>query len=340
MDPSFSIRCNTRQPKYQQVVNSVIAHIEAGKLKRGERIPSINELSEAFYLSRDTVEKAYKELRVRGIVSAYGKRGYFISQTEGVGSGIRVLLLLNRINAHRELLCNAFSQALGERAVVDLQLHHGDAGACANLLTNHLDSYHYYAVMPHFTGCPRRALEALQSIPREKLLILDKAVPELRGAYAAVCQHFEQDIYQGLAAGLDLLGKYRWLRLVVPADGRYPAEMQQGFRRFCRAHGFAGDVVAGLPESTPPRAGEAYLVLEDNDLVTLLKSCTARSLAVGKEVGIISYNDTPFKEILAGGITVLTTDFEAMGRTAASLLLQKKTDQVKNPFGLLRRNSL
>jgi len=39
-------------------------------------------------------------------------------------------------------------------------------------------------------------------------------------------------------------------------------------------------------------------------------------------------------------ITVITTDFEAMGRTAAQLLLEGKKEKVKNPFYLVRRGSL
>jgi DNA-binding LacI/PurR family transcriptional regulator len=57
-------------------------------------------------------------------------------------------------------------------------------------------------------------------------------------------------------------------------------------------------------------------------------------------VGIISYNETPLKEILLDGITVISTDHECMGRTAARLILDKKGASVKNPFVLIRRKSL
>ena len=33
-----------------------------GNVKIGDKVPSINKLSEEFYLSRNTVERAYKEL--------------------------------------------------------------------------------------------------------------------------------------------------------------------------------------------------------------------------------------------------------------------------------------
>jgi DNA-binding LacI/PurR family transcriptional regulator len=57
-------------------------------------------------------------------------------------------------------------------------------------------------------------------------------------------------------------------------------------------------------------------------------------------VGIVSYNETPLKEILLDGITVISTDHEAMGTTAARMIMDKKLEKVKNPFKLILRNSL
>ena len=57
------IDSDSRMPKYRQIVNSILEEIEKGSLKVGMRIPSINEISEEYYLSRDTVEKAYNYLK-------------------------------------------------------------------------------------------------------------------------------------------------------------------------------------------------------------------------------------------------------------------------------------
>jgi DNA-binding LacI/PurR family transcriptional regulator len=60
--------------------------------------------------------------------------------------------------------------------------------------------------------------------------------------------------------------------------------------------------------------------------------------ALGQEIGIISFNETTLKELL--NITVITTDFNTMGNTAATLLLENKRIKVKNPFYMIRRDSL
>ncbi len=52
----------------------------------------------------------------------------------------------------------------------------------------------------------------------------------------------------------------------------------------------------------------------ENDLVLLLKKLNQTNLVLGKDIGIISYNETPVKEILRDGITVISTDFQNLGQ--------------------------
>jgi DNA-binding LacI/PurR family transcriptional regulator len=59
---------------------------------------------------------------------------------------------------------------------------------------------------------------------------------------------------------------------------------------------------------------------------------------LGKDIGVISYNDTPLKDLL--GITVISTDFQVMGETAAYMILKKKRETVKNVFRFIDRGSV
>ena len=83
------------------------------------------------------------------------------------------------------------------------------------------------------------------------------------------------------------------------------------------------------------------MVLAESDLVNLVKKSREQLLKLGKEIGIISYNDTPLKEILAQGITTISTDFEQMGKTIANQILGiDNRIPVKNPFRMTLRKSL
>ena len=56
-------------------------------------------------------------------------------------------------------------------------------------------------------------------------------------------------------------------------------------------------------------------------LAMLLDQASAKGLEVGKDFGIISYNDTPMKRYVKEGITVISTDFIQMGKKAAEYVL-------------------
>jgi DNA-binding LacI/PurR family transcriptional regulator len=61
---------------------------------------------------------------------------------------------------------------------------------------------------------------------------------------------------------------------------------------------------------------------------------------LGRKFGIVSFNDTMLKQVVAGGITTISTDFVEMGKTLADMVLNKRSGQIKNPSRLILRNSL
>jgi DNA-binding LacI/PurR family transcriptional regulator len=72
----------------------------------------------------------------------------------------------------------------------------------------------------------------------------------------------------------------------------------------------------------------------------MVKIARNYQLKLGKKFGIVSFNDTMLKEVVAGGITTISTDFAEMGKTLADMVLNKKSIQVRNPAKLIIRNSL
>ena len=145
---------------------------------------------------------------------------------------------------------------------------------------------------------------------------------------------------EALESGLEILKKYNSLILVHPKMVSYPVEIKTGFRNFCLQNDFPNQVIHEIKNDTPINKGEAYIVIEETDLVQLIKNCNSKKLKPGKDIGIISYNETPLKEILMEGITVLSTDHAKMGETAARLILENRQEKIKNPFRLILRKSL
>jgi hypothetical protein len=252
---------------------------------------------------------------------------------------MRVLLLFNKLSAYKKAIYYAILDTLGEDAIVDLQIHHYDGKVCESLIQESLGKYHYYVVMPHFSENAATVLQTLQKIPKNKLILLDKNLDQLPGDYTAIYQDFERDINSALHSGNDLIKKYQKLVLVYPKEVSYPIEIVKGFRRFCQETSKSYSIVNCMEEEAIA-VKTAFVVLEESDLVDLIKYCRDKNLVLGQDIGIISYNETPLKEILASGITVISTDHEKMGETAANMMRNRQQGKIRNPFTLIRRNSL
>ncbi len=333
----LEIDLTSSRPKYQQILDAVIYSIESGALERGHQLPSISELAGRQHIAKVTVAKAYEELRQRGIIVSQHGKGFYVASTE-VRSQLNVFLLFDTLNAYKETLYYSLKEALPDDARLNLFFHHYDRALFESLIENHLGKYNYYVVMPHFN---EDISQVLSQIPGEKLVVIDKDVNGLEGEYAAVYQDFERDIYQALASGWDRLQLYRKMTLVL-SKGPFqflPEGILTGFRRFGQEYNFPIEVVERVTPASI-RQEEAYLIFADRDLISFIKEVNREGWQLGKGIGLISYDDTPMKEILEGGITVISTDFEQMGRTAGSLIQERRKMRVANPARLIRRRSL
>jgi DNA-binding transcriptional regulator YhcF (GntR family) len=341
----LQINSESRMPKYRQIVNSIIEEIEKGTLKVGQRIPSINEISEEYYLSRDTVEKAYNHLKEKKIIVSAKGKGYYVARAV-IASQYHVLFLMNKLSSYKLKIYNSFVNSIGTHASVDLKVYHCDENLFLNELQENFGAYDYYVIMPHFKDenllhktATRAVYEALKSIPEDKLILIDNIIPELK-PLAAVYQDFKMDIYEALTEGVQYLRPYEKLVLVYPPRAVYPYPMRilQGFQKFCTDFNFGFEILGEIDSDMELHPKDAYIIIEENDLVSLVKQIRDKKLEMGKDIGVISYNDTPLKDLL--GITVISTDFEAMGETAAYMIQSRKKEVVKNAFRFINRNSV
>lgn len=338
--------CNSRIPKYQQIVHSIIEDIENGYLTIGEKIPSINEISEEYYLSRDTVEKAYNLLKEKKIILSVKGKGYYVARNIST-SQIKILFLLNKLSNYKLKIYNSFINSLSGCAQVDLNIYHCDPRLFLNILDQNMGAYDYYVVMPHFKddrlihhNLNPEVFESLKKIAPDKLVIMDNYLPEFGNEVASVFQDFRMDIYHALYEGISKLKKYNKLILVYPAKVvyPYPHEIMQGFREFCADYDFDFEVLETVYPEMELDSLDAYIIIEENDLVNLIKQVRDLDYRLGRDIGIISYNDTPLKELL--GITVMSTDFQLMGETAAYMIKKRKKESVKNVFRFIDRGSI
>jgi DNA-binding transcriptional regulator YhcF (GntR family) len=324
--------------KYQQIINSILKAIEAGRLAQQDILPSINDLSYELDVSRDTAEKSYRYLKKMGVLGSVPGKGYFIRSTE-FGTTVNVCLLFNKLSAHKKIIYDSFVEALGENAVVDFYIYNNDFSVFKKLLTNKATDYTHYVIIPHFIEGGDYASDIINAIPKEKLIVLDKKIPGVDGEYGAVYENFSKDIYTALQQAREQLSKYHAFKMVFPKNSYYPQEIVDGFVRFCQDYAYNYQVISNMA-AEEINAGEVFISVMEDDLVKLIERVMQLGLEVGKEVGIISYNETPLKKIILNGITTISTDFKAMGRSAAKLILENSRKHIEVPFLLTLRQSL
>ncbi len=337
---------NSRVPKYKQIVDSIIHNISIGNLNMGQKIPSINRLSEEFVLSRDTVEKAYTILKEKKVISPIRGKGYYITRTKLL-SKINVLFLINKLSNYKMRIYNSFVKNIKEDVHTDLHIYHCNESVFLNLLDKNIGAYDYYIIMPHFSSedskkhisSTNEVIKAIKKIPKEKLLILDNKV-DLGEGIIQIYQDFENDIYHALKKGIDKILAYKKLIFIYPENvvHPYPKKTLHGFRKFCVEYVLDFEILNGIYEDTIIKKGDLFITIEESDLVNLVHHARDRNFTLGKDIGIISYNETPLKELL--DITVISTGFNMMGKTAAKMILEKKKGEIKNPFDFIDRGSL
>lgn len=314
-------------------MQSVIHAIERKSLKKGDKIHSINQICAEFGLSRDTVLLAFDRLKSKGIIASQPGKGYYVATSEILFEE-KVFVLFDELNAFKEDLYNSLVNTFRGKANVDVYFHHFNLKVFKNLIAESVGNYTSYIIMPATFD---NTAHLISKLPRDRVYILDRLKNDLKN-YPVVYQDFEQDFYDALTEGLPLLKKYRRLIFVHPG-GKEPAERVHGFERFCSEHQIEHRVLKSL-DGVRPELYEAYFLISDRDLVNMVKIAKEYKYKLGKKFGIVSFNDTMLKEVVAGGITTISTDFTEMGKTLAELVLNRKNVKMRNPSKLIVRNSL
>ncbi|MGQ7945449.1 GntR family transcriptional regulator [Flavobacterium sp. WC2509] len=337
---------DSRVPKYKQIVDSILSNISNGNLKINQKIPSINSFSEEFYMSRDTVEKAYNILKERKIITSIRGKGYYITQTKLV-SKVNVLFVYNKLSSYKMATYNSFINTIGANAHTDLQIYHCDETLFLNLLDKYEGLYDYYIITTHFktddlkhNSYTDAVVNAINRIPKEKLIIMDNIKLGINNDVTKIYQDFENDIYEALKGGIEKIKQYTKMFLVYPNKSvyPYPRRISHGFKKFCTEFEIDYEILDEIYDDIVLKEGDLFITIEESDLVNLVKQIRDKKMKLGKHIGVISYNDTPLKELL--GITVMSTNFKIMGETAARMILNKEVGQVKVPFNFIYRKSI
>lgn len=93
--------------KVTQLADTLSQAISMKEFREGDSLPSINQLSAQYGVSRDTVFKAFLDLRERGLIDSTPGKGYYVTSQV-----TNILLLLDEYTPFKEALYNSFIKHL------------------------------------------------------------------------------------------------------------------------------------------------------------------------------------------------------------------------------------
>ena len=339
----IEIKGNTGVPKYQQLMKSILNGIKKDRLKIGDRIPSINYISEEYGLSRSTVEKAYVELRNLRIIKSVKGKGFYIAKTD-LRARKEVLFLVSQFDSYIIQLLNTFTATLDKEVKIDLEMYNGDPATFKDILERKKSQYEHLVVLLQFkdnkvdhNDYPKEVLQTLETVSPDKLILLDKKVKLFSGKLRQVYQDFENNFYKVLIDELPNFKKYERIILTLSDDNSsfYPMNVKVGLKRFCAKYDLDYEITDKVCEHTPLNKKTLYLLFEESDLIELIRKVKEEQYTLGEDIDIVSYRDSTLKKYL--GISVIETDYQKVVKAISEMLLQESIQSINIDFKFIKR---
>ena len=121
----------------------------------------------------------------------------------------------------------------------------------------------------------------------------------------------------------------------------YAPLIRKGVKKFCKRQNIEFNLYDQIDKKSVKK-NQAFLILNsqlDTELIELVRLTKDKEFIIGKDIGIISYNESSINEIVLDGLSVFSTNFEQMGALAASMITQKTFKKIKCEFKFIERKS-
>ena len=79
-EPRIAVDTASAVPAYEQLRTQVVALVSAGRLRPGDRLPSVRQLATDLGIAPGTVGRAYRELESAGVIETRRRTGTHIAE--------------------------------------------------------------------------------------------------------------------------------------------------------------------------------------------------------------------------------------------------------------------
>jgi DNA-binding transcriptional regulator YhcF (GntR family) len=295
-------------PKYEQIVKIILSDIENGIFKRGEQIPSINETSFEFYISRDTVEKAYKKLKELGAIISVRGKGYFVSERTDLKKDC-MLMITETFNEKVNVLYSGMRSYLDSKFGASLFLHVGNPQLLKQTMKSQICNYKKYFFISDGQSISAEMKDALNSIPKSRLLRFENNRFSAEGIVNTPVIDSKQ-----LYCMMDeiLQGPFKHMLIVAPGNNLHFGVMDELIN-----YGLDNALdfrVTTTPDIFEVKKGDLFIAWEQEDLIYIIKKCRENDLEPGRDVGIICFSELSVCEVMSGGITCIVPEKDSLNK--------------------------
>lgn len=327
----------SHMPKSKFIENYFIDLINDGVLKKGMKLPSINELANKCKIARETVVKSYNLLKTKGLIESRHGKGFIVVKSR-YKKMINVFILLDVMsNAYKEQLVRGINENIGGKVHISYQAHRYNPENFVHSIEDAVGRYEYYVIFPMRD---KSTFATVLKVPQKRLMLLDVPADIKESEAAHIYQNSDVNFRKALYDALPAISKYKKFYLVFDPTTSHPVERISAFEKFCRENGFPAEVLPNVDENLV-RKGSLWILMDDKHLVDLLLSAKAKNMAVREDFGVITYDDTPIKKVVADGLATISIDFYNLGKLVAEQLLNWNPElKITVPTIFTRRNTV
>lgn len=310
--PTLQLLDHCPRPKYLQLADHFRQQIRSRQLSGHTHLPSINDLSAQYDLSRDTVRKAYMELKRTNLVEAVRGKGYYVRPTATSNAGNRRLVLLEGPEGLGAVVQRHFRPTDLNGMEIDYRFHYGEPQRLQTIAAGQLNRYAQILITGQFAGRASDTVrKSIANFPAERTCVLLSHGEGLPLPYAGADIDWGKILLNGLLECKAQLREVTYLHLCFSPRSSLPKQLLPGFQQFCIASGIRGGI-AGADEIASPTAGSLYVISDVFQVMALLAAARANKLVLGRDYRVLFVGTEALPEIGGERITTLTIDVPAL----------------------------
>jgi GntR family transcriptional regulator of arabinose operon len=363
--------------KYMVIKDKIIAMINEGQYKVGDKLPSEQELGIAHQVSNITSKKALDELENEGFIRRVKGSGSFVSDTrqenalhEVNANSLKMIALVLPLGSSTgggmDLFSSVETVAKSHGYYVSVENTHRscekEREIILNLLKDNIRGIIYY---PSYTSENFDLLKKL-SIEKYPIVIIDQTIHDI-GIDTVICDNYKGS--HALTKHLISCG-HRNIAFVCEGHIDERASLRERFLGYGDAMAEANmtlnlDLILSqntryqhLNESSKVqfykrvietvqanKSVTALQVANDEDAVELIRLCKKKGISIPEDLSVVGFDDLEIASYITPPLTTVKQNFQLIGRQAAELVFSRlsdrnrKTEIISIPADLIVRKS-